>query len=143
MRQAQLITVVISVSLALASLAFAGGGRHVITAHGVRLVTPSGWQRVQAAPQDRITDPLTLLVVGTRGVRAKLVQCQIAAYRLPPEGAVVVIVGWKSLRYSGGEAMRPGRWPLARLTRVRQPSFECFKGRGAAASLILEKHAYK
>jgi hypothetical protein len=54
-----------------------------------------------------------------------------------------VIVGWKSWRLSGGQGTRPGRWPLAHLTSVRRPSFECFSGRGAVASLVLDRHAYQ
>jgi hypothetical protein len=83
-----------------------------------------------------------LLVVGTAGVRSKPTQCQIAAYRVPVEGAVVVVVGWKTAT-SGGGHMKPGRWPLARLTAVRRPSFECSAGRGAAASLALGGKAYQ
>jgi len=39
--------------------------------------------------------------------------------------------------------MKPGRWPLGKLTSVRRSSFECFAGRGAAASLALSGKAYQ
>jgi hypothetical protein len=69
--------------------------------------------------------------------------CQIAAYRIPPHGAVVVVVGWRSLKNSGAEQAKPGRGPLQKLTAVRKPSFECFHGRGAAADVVLRGTAYQ
>ena len=39
--------------------------------------------------------------------------------------------------------MKPGRWPLGKLTSVRRPSFECLAGRGAAADLALGGKAYQ
>jgi hypothetical protein len=119
-----------------------GGGYRSISAGGVRVVVPAGWQRVPAASDGPVTDPRTLLVVGTSGVRPRSSICQIAGYRIPAQGAVVVVVGWKSPS-SGGGSMTPGRAPLKKLVRVRRPSFECFGGRGAAADLALGVHAYQ
>lgn len=113
-----------------------------IRAHGIALTLPAGWHRVRAAGDGPVTDPRTLLVVGTVGVRSKPTRCQIAAYRVPADGAVVVVVGWKSAT-SGGGHLPPGRRPLAKLTSVRRPSFECFAGRGAAASVTLRGRAYQ
>jgi hypothetical protein len=118
-------------------------GGVIIVAHGVRLAAPPGWDRVPSASAGPVTDPRTLLVVGTAGVRPKPSQCQIAAYRVPPAGAVVVVVGWKDIAVSGAQKQRPGRWPLKQLSAVRRPSFECFEGRGAAASLVLGGKAYQ
>src|SRR5207248_4172027 len=64
--------------------------------------------------------------------------CQIAAYRVPKDGAVVVILGW-----SGGAGTKPGRWPLKAMVSVRRHTFECFAGRGAVASLGLGGNAYQ
>jgi len=113
-----------------------------IRAHGVVLTLPAGWHRVASAGDGPVTDPRTLLVVGTAGARPKPTQCQIAAYGVPRQAAVVVVVGWKTAT-SGGGRMKPGRWPLGKLTSVRRPSFECFAGRGAAASLALSGKAYQ
>jgi hypothetical protein len=129
--------------LACISLALAlAGVTRTLRAHGVAVTVPAGWHRVSAAPDGPVDDPRTLLVVGTPGAAAKLRQCQIAAYRVPARGAVVVVVGWRTAT-SGGGHMRPGRWPLQALTAVRRPSFECFSGRGAAASLALAGKAYQ
>jgi hypothetical protein len=96
----------------------------------------------QPSEQFEPADPRTLLVVGTTRVVPKPTQCQIAAYRVPAQGAVVVVVGWKTAT-SGGGRMKPGRGPLKELTSVKRPSFECFPGRGAAASLVLGGKAYQ
>lgn len=90
-----------------------------------------------------VTDPRTLLVVGTAGVRPRISRCQIAAYYVPLNGAVVVVVGWHSLRESGATHYNPGRAPLLKLVTVRRPSFECYRGRGAAADVVLRRTAYQ
>jgi hypothetical protein len=126
-------------ALALTSVANGGGGR-TLRARGVALTVPNGWHRVASA-NDR-PDPRTLLVVGTAGVMPKSSRCQVAAYRVPAQGAVVVVVGWKTAT-SGGGRMKPGNWPLKTLKSVKRPSFECFAGRGASASLALAGKAYQ
>jgi hypothetical protein len=126
-------------ALALTSAAKGGGGR-TLQAHGVALTVPTGWHQMASA-NDR-PDPRTLLVVGTAGVMPKSSQCQIAAYRVPAQGAVVVVVGWKRAT-SGGGRMKPGNWPLKTLKSVKRPSFECFARRGASASLALRGKAYR
>jgi hypothetical protein len=131
------------VSLAVASLAVAASNRRIISAHGVRLVVPRGWRRVHAASPGPVIDPRNILVVGTAGVRPRASQCQIAAYHIPAAGAVVVIVGWKSVASAGGGAPKPGRAPLRKLIAVHRPSFECFAGRGAAADVLLGGKPYQ
>jgi hypothetical protein len=130
------------VSLVLASLGVASSSGRVITAHGIRLVVPADWQRIPAASAGPVTDPRTLLVVGTRGVKPKASQCLIAAYRLPTTAAVVVIVGWTSVASAGGGAL-PGRATLKELVAVHRPSFECFAGRGAVAEVRLRGKPYQ
>jgi hypothetical protein len=128
----------------LVSLATAcSSGRRIISSRGVRVVVPRRWQQIHAANAGPVTDPRTLLVVGTAGVRPKASHCPIAAYRLPPTGAVVVVVGRKRLALSGAQSQTPGRWPLKRLNAVQRPSFECFGGRGVAATLVLGGRAYQ
>jgi hypothetical protein len=132
-----------SVVLTLAFTSIANGGDgQAVRAHGVALTVPAGWHRVTPAGDGSVTHPRTLLVVGTTGVAPKPAQCQIAAYRVPAHGAVVVIVGWKTAT-SGGGRTKPGRWPLKVLTSVKRPSFECFAGRGAVESLALGGKAYQ
>jgi hypothetical protein len=136
-------------SVTLAPLLFASlaagcssGGR-TISAHSVRVDVPSGWQRVQAAPAGPITDPRTLLIVGTAGVRPLATRCEIAAYRLPPSGAVVVVFVWKSTATAGGGPWTQGRGPLKSLVAVHRPSFECFSGRGASSDVLLGGKPYQ
>lgn len=105
--------------------------------HGVHLTVPPGWERIQPASDGPVTDPRTLLVVGTAGVHAYAARCQIAAYRVPASGAVVVVVGWKNAALSSSTATR------VVLTRVQRPIFECFPGRGAAADVLLGGREYQ
>lgn len=118
-----------------------GGSGHVLAAHGVRLVAPNGWSSIRPA-QGPVTDPRTLLVAGTAGVRARPSSCSAQSYRVPSSGAAVVVVGWSSVSAAGG-APRPGRMPLEHLVSVRRPFFECFAGRGAGADLLLAGKRYQ
>ena len=120
-----------------------GRSGHVVSSHGVRVAVPKGWARVRPANDAPVTDPRTLLVVGTSGVRAKSSQCEVAAYRIPDSGAAVVVVGWKSVATAGGGAPKPGRAPLKKLLAVTRPSAECFAGRGAAADVLLGGKPYQ
>jgi len=141
---ARLIAVLLAGALLVPlPLANAGGSWRIITAHGVRFLVPHGWQRVPASAAGRVTDPRTLLVVGTARVRPRSSQCLIAAYRLPPTGAVVVVVRWQSVASAGGGTLPAGRAPLTKLRSVHRPSFECFSGRGAATKLLLGGHPYQ
>jgi hypothetical protein len=110
-----------------------------VSANGVQVWAPAGWHRVASAGDGPVTDPRTLLVVGTPGVRARRTQCQIAAYRIPPEGAVVVIVGWKGANGDTGL----GTKELAGLTTVKRGVSECFKGRSASATVVLGQREYQ
>ena len=127
----------------MATSASATGGLRVVSAHGVRVLVPAGWRQLEPTPSS-ITDPRTLLVVGTAGAGWNLKSvCQVAAYRVPAAGAVVVIVGWRTATSGGGDGEPTGRGALKKLVRVSRPSFECYSGRGAAASLTLGRKAYQ
>jgi hypothetical protein len=132
---------VVAAALAFTSVASGDGGQ-VVRAHGVEATVPAGWERVASAGDGPVIDPRTLLVLGTVGVRAKPSQCQIAAYRIPPTGAVVVIVGWSSVAAAGGTP-KPGRAPLQKLVAVRAHTAECFAGRAAASDVHLGGRLYQ
>lgn len=138
-----LLLAVFLAGLVLATVALAGSGPRSISAHGVRLLVPRAWQRVEAASDGPVSDPRTLLVAGTAGVHPRRSRCQIAAYHVPATGAVVVVVGWKSVAAAGGGAGKPGRAPLQRLRALQRASFECFPGRGAVAQLLLRGRLYQ
>jgi hypothetical protein len=128
--------------LVFVSITLASGGR-VIASNGVQFVVPAGWQRAQAASPGAVTDPRTLLVVGTAGVRAKGSACLDASYRVPAAGGVVVVVGWKSVASAGGGSLTPGRTPLSKLVAVRKHLSECFPGRSAVAQVLLGGRPYQ
>jgi hypothetical protein len=134
-------TIALGIGLTLAMFsAGCGGSTRTVSADGVRVNIPSGWHVVR--PAQPFSDPRTLLVVGTAGVAAKSSGCEIASYRIPARGAVVVVVGWRTLASAGGTSA-PGRGPLKKLVSVTRPSFECFSGRGAGASVTLAGKAYQ
>ncbi|MCZ7588432.1 MAG: hypothetical protein M5U27_06120 [Gaiella sp.] len=121
--------------LALASSALvAAAGVHAASgaagdfarAGGVQLDLPDGWSKVSPAREATLGDPRTLLVIGTDGVRAMQSDCQVATYRVPADGAVVVVIGWRES--VGGASFLP----LSGM-KLRRGTFECFSGRGAVA----------
>jgi hypothetical protein len=95
---------------------------------GVELSLPDGWARVQPAAETAGADPRTVLVIGTDGVRPIESDCQVSSYRVPVDGAVVVVVGWREP--VGVSAFLP----LSGL-KLRRGTFSCFDGRGAVAQV--------
>jgi hypothetical protein len=105
----------------VASAAVAAGD--VARAGGVQLTLPDGWAKV-VSHDTRVDDPRTLLVIGTDGVKAVDSDCQVSAYRVPSDGAVIVVIGWRD---SVGET---NILPLSTM-KLRRGTFDCFAGRGA------------
>jgi hypothetical protein len=95
---------------------------------GVELTVPDDWSKVDKAQKPVGTEPRTLLVVGTTGARPIESDCLVASYRVPANGAVVVVVGW---RESFGTT---GLLPLSAL-KLRRETFACFDGRGGVAQI--------
>lgn len=126
------------VALAVSATALAAGGT-TLRANGVAVHAPAGWGLVAPADPGSVTDPRTVLVAGTEGTIARRSDCQVAAYRVPADGAVVVVLRW------AGRA--PGSLPTEREAladlRLRRAYFECFAGRGAAAQIALRGRAYQ
>ena len=114
-----------------------------MSAHGIGIRAPAGWHRLDPTPSS-ITDPRTFLVVGTKGVSWDLTSaCQIEAYRIPVDGAVVVVLGWRSVRSAHAAGMPAGRAPLMKLVRVSR-TFECDPlRRGAAADVLIGRKVYQ
>lgn len=108
----------------------------VARARGVQLALPSGWSKVVPAHPTRLEDPRTMLVIGTDGVKAVESDCQVAAYRVPADGAAVVVVGWRDS--VGGSSFLP----LSAM-RLRRGTFECFAGRGAVGRLTLRDRDFQ
>ena len=108
-----------------------------IQVEGVSVRVPRDWRRVDPADPGPVTDPVTVLVVGTRGVRAKPSACQIASYTIPPAAAAVVIVEWRQLTVTAPASRRE-----LRTMRVRPRAFEC-GGRGAAAVVRLHGRPFQ
>src|SRR5690242_16708050 len=107
----------------------------IVSSSGVSLRLPAGWASVIPATGDPVSDPKAVLVAGTRGVRTKSTHCLLVGdYRIPANGAAVIILRWSS-SHAGGGPVSAGRDALAKLTAVKQPMFECYSGPGAAVQL--------
>jgi hypothetical protein len=124
------LVALLSASVAALALASVATGAMVGSARGggVELELPSGWAKVVPARGTTTSDPQTLLVIGTDGVRAVESECQVSSYRVPANGAVVVVIGWKDAVGTSGFL------PLSSL-KLRRGTFECFAGRGAVAQV--------
>ena len=113
---------VVTAALAVSS-ATAATGETVRGYGGAQLSLPAGWSKVAPA-RASVDEPRTLLVIGSDGVRAIDSPCQVSSYRVPADGAAVVVIGWRSA--VGGVSFLP----LSGM-KLRRGTFECFGGRGA------------
>ncbi len=127
--------VAVLAALVLASGASAG----VIAVGGVQVTVPGGWISVKPAPDPSIQQASPLLVVGTTGAAPRKPRCPVAAYTVPPRGAVVVILRWSKSEGSKDT----GRGPLTKLVGVKPAPFQCFAGRGAYAAVALGGRLYQ
>ena len=116
------------------SVAHAAAGE-AVRGGGVQLTLPAGWAKLVPA-RDRVDEPRTLLVVGTDGSRAIESECQVSSYRVPADGAVVVVIGWRDSVGSGSFL------PLSAL-KLRRGTFECFAGRGAVARVTRRERDFQ
>ncbi len=132
-----MVVVAVSAALLAVGVAHAAGDRAVV-AGTVALHVADDWARVTPAAGGE-TDPRTVLVVGTRGVAARASECQVAAYRIPADGAAVVVLGWRGI---APDALPRDRGQLLAM-RLRRPLFECFDGRGAMAQIVIRGRAYQ
>jgi hypothetical protein len=137
------LVAILAVAAAIAAFGASGETKGVVKANGVRVSVPAGWEAVTPAKIPAVTDPKTLLVVGTPRVRPHASRCQVAAYAIPAGGAAVVVIGWKSLATAGGAHPAAGRALLRSLRKVRVGDTECFAGAGASAQLWLAHRAFQ
>jgi hypothetical protein len=117
---------------ALAVLAFVGAGTaaegDTVRGGGVEVTLPDGWSRIQPVRQTPDDDPRTVIVIGTDGVHAIDSDCQVSSYRVPVDGALVVVIGWRE------ETGTSAFLPLSAM-KLRRGTFECFPDRGAVAQV--------
>ena len=118
-----LLVLTVTTVAALAAGALAASG-DIARGGGIQLDVPTGWAKLAPARTDRVDDPRTVLVIGTKGVEATGTECLVSSYRVPADGAVVVVIGWREA--VGGSSF----FPLGSM-KLRRGTFECFAGRGA------------
>jgi hypothetical protein len=125
--------------LALAGVAAAADALRTIDGNGVSLHVPADWVRVLRADAGSLADPHTYLVAGTQGVRPIETDCLASSYRVPADGAAVVVIGWRrklSTHYVGGRENLFAR-------ELERGYFDCFAGRGVAAQIDLDGRTYQ
>lgn len=131
--------VLLTAALGAVGLASAADGDRLVAAGGVGVRAPEGWVRVAPSAADAAAEPRTALVVGTKGVGARPSQCQVAAYRIPAEGAAVVVLAWRE----GAVDLLPRDRRKLLAMRLKRPMFECWDGRGAVAQIVVRGRAYQ
>jgi hypothetical protein len=128
MRRRTTLFALLAVGLAAVVVASASAAAgDVARAGGVQLSLPDGWSKV-VSRDTSADDPRTLLVIGTDGVKAVDSSCQVSSYRVPSDGAVIVVIGWRDS--IGGTSLLP----LSAM-KLRRGTFDCFAGRGAVGRL--------
>jgi hypothetical protein len=130
---------VAAAGLVVVGAAVAADSLRTVEANGVSLRLTDDWVRVTRAEERVTSNPHTLLVAGTHGVRAIDTDCQVATYRIPADGAAVVVIGWRARL---GVSYLPGKEALV-AKDLERGYFECFDGRGVAAQLDLQGHTYQ
>jgi hypothetical protein len=133
------VLAVIACFLAVAGVAGASDALRTIEGNGVSLRVPADWIRVSRADAGSLADPHTHLVAGTQGVRPIETDCLASSYRVPADGAAVVVIGWKrklSTHYVGGRENLFAR-------ELERGYFDCFAGRGVAAQIDLDGRTYQ
>jgi hypothetical protein len=130
---------VIAAGLVVAGAAVAADSLRTVEANGVSLRLTDDWLRVARAEERATANPRTLIVAGTHGVHAIDTDCQVATYRIPSDGAAVVVIGW---RRRVGTSYLPGKEALV-AKELERGYFECFDGRGVAVQLELQGHTYQ
>jgi hypothetical protein len=138
MRRLHAVSLGLAVGLVIVATATAAAWA-ALKANGAVVRAPSGWALVEPAEPGAVVDPRTVLVAGTDGTVARKSECQVAAYRVPADGAVVVVLRWSGKAADGVDTDRS---TLADM-KLRRPYFECFDGRGASAQVALRGRAYQ
>lgn len=135
MRTKTLLTAVISfLVVAVAAPLALAVDTTTVRGLGVQLDVPEGWARIDRAAEPAASDPRTLLVVGTKGVKPIATPCQVASYRVPADGAVVVVIGWSDSYLDQAKL---------ELTKLRRPTFACFDGRGSVGQVTRKGRDYQ
>lgn len=126
-RTSRVVLLAAFAALALAGAVATAALQETARGGGVELDLPAGWAKVVPNRAPAGSEPQTLLVIGTEGVRAVESACLVSSYRVPSNGAVVVVIGWHD---SVGTSILPFS-----AMKLRRGTFECFAGRGAVAQV--------
>lgn len=133
---------VVALGIALLSVGVArAASDHSVVSGGVGVRVADDWARVAPAPATApaASGARTVLVVGTQGVTPRSSECQVASYRIPADGAAIVVLGSRGVAPAG----LPRDRSQLQAMRLKRPLFACFDGRGAVAQIVIRNHAYQ
>ncbi len=126
------------VALVTAAAATASPWR-VHQSDGVSLRLPPAWSEVSVAPGTSTPEAQTILVAGTDGAQHRKTPCLVASYRVPVDGAVVVVIG---RRGTASAAVPTDRSEFEQL-RLQREYLSCFDGRAGVAQIALNGRSYQ
>jgi hypothetical protein len=133
----------VSAVIAVLALVTAGVGAAApwrpLEGDGVSIHLPASWSEVAPAAGSTSADVDTVLVAGTEGVRPRRTPCIVASYRIPPDGAAVVVV---AKRGEASAAVPTDRREFHEL-RLQYEYLACFDGRAAVAQIALHGRTYQ
>lgn len=127
------------VALVTATAATAASWRVLAVDDSVSMRVPPAWSAVEAAPGTTTADAETILVIGTDGVVPRRTPCLIASYRIPVDGAAVVVIRRIGVASS---AVPTDRRELIAL-RLQREYLSCFDGRAGVAQIAIDGRAYQ
>jgi len=126
------------VALAAVGVASAAPWRS-LEAEGVAVRLPPGWDQVIPGPGTSNGDADTVLVAGTDGVQARKTPCLVASYRIPADGAAVVVIG----RSGAPSAAIPRDRSELQELKLQREYLSCFDGRAGVAQIALGGRTYQ
>ncbi len=138
MRMGRVSAVLAVVALVTTAVATAAPWRPV-ESDGVSLRLPPAWSDTQVPRPPANADAETVIVVGTEGVKLQKTPCLVASYRVPEDGAAVVVI---ARRGSASAAVPRDRSEFHAL-KLQREYLACFDGRAAVAQIALNGRAYQ
>ncbi len=126
------------VALVTAAVATAAPWR-LVESDGVSLRLPPGWTNAQITRPPANADAETLIVVGSEGLRVQKTPCLVASYRVPEDGAAVVVI---ARRGSASAAVPRDRSEFQAL-KLQREYLACFDGRAAVAQIALNGRTFQ
>jgi hypothetical protein len=110
-----------------------------VEADGVSVRLPPGWSEAQVARASATAEAETVLVVGTEALRPQKTPCLVASYRIPEDGAAVIVIA----RRGAASAAVPRDRSEFQALKLQREYLACFDGRAAVAQIALKNRTFQ